>query len=267
MNLFQAIILGIVQGLTEFLPVSSSGHVEIGSALFGIQSEENLLFLTIIHGATALSTMLVYRKDIRNIVLDLLSFRKNESLNFTLKILLSALPVFILGVFFKENVEFFFGGKIGLVGSMLLITSGLLSFAHLKGNTHGKMSYSKAFIVGIAQAVAVIPGISRSGATISTSLLLGVEKEKATRFSFLMVLIPILGAMLLDIINMVQEPELSRGISFGALLGGFVAAFITGIIACRWMIQVVKKGRLLYFAVYCLIIGLLAIIISFLNAG
>jgi len=267
MNIFQAIILGIIQGLTEFLPVSSSGHVEIGSALFGIQSKENLLFLTIIHGGTSLSTIIVYKRDIGHIMSELLTFKKSESLNFTLKILLSTIPVLILGLFFTVQVEYFFGGKMTILGLMLLVTSALLMFAHFEGNTYGKISYPKALIIGFAQAIAVIPGISRSGATISTSLLLGVEKEKATRFSFMMVLIPILGAMMLNVISMVREPELSRGISFIALFGGFLASFFTGVIACRWMIKVVKKGKLLYFAIYCMVIGLLAIIISFLNAG
>jgi undecaprenyl-diphosphatase len=267
MGIFQAIVLGIIQGLTEFLPVSSSGHVEIGSVLFGIQSQDNLLFLTIIHGATSLSTIVVYWKDISQIFRGLLQFKNNEELNFTLKILLSAVPVFILGVFFSKDVEAFFGGRTMFIGFMLLITGLLLTFANYKGNTTGKISYSKAFLIGIAQAIAVIPGISRSGATISTSLLLNVDREKATRFSFLMVLIPILGAMLLNVLDMIENPYLSRGVSGTALVAGFLAAFITGVIACKWMIRIVKKGKLIYFAVYCFILGLLAILITFLNGG
>jgi undecaprenyl-diphosphatase len=164
-------------------------------------------------------------------------------------------------------VEYFFGGKTALVGTMLIITGLLLTFAHFKGQTEGKVTYSKAFLIGVAQAIAVIPGISRSGATISTSLLLEVDKEKATRFSFLMVLIPILGAMLLNMIELIEHPELSGGISFNALISGFIAAFITGVIACRWMISIVKKGKLIYFAIYCLIIGLTAIILTWIHAG
>ncbi len=263
MNIIQAIILGIIQGLTEFLPVSSSGHVEIGSALFGIRSGENLLFLIFIHGATSLSTIIVYHKSIAEIIRDLLKFENNESVQFTLKILLSAVPVFILGMFFRSEVEYFFGGKIGLVGSMLIVTSLLLTLAHFKKNTHKKVSYPKSFIIGIAQAIAVIPGISRSGATISTSLLLNVDKDKATRFSFLMVLVPIIGAMILDTIKLIQEPRLGGGISVTALFAGTIAAFITGVIACRWMIAVVRSGKLIYFAVYCLVIGVVAIILSF----
>lgn len=259
MSYFQAIILGIIQGLTEFLPVSSSGHVELGSVLFQAVTSENLLFITVIHGATSLSTIVVYRRDIGIIIKDLLKFRLNDSTIFTFKILLSTIPVLILGIFFKEQVENLFGGRIGLVGSMLIITSLLLLFANYAKNSEKDISYKNAFIIGIAQALAVMPGISRSGATISTSLLMGIDKDKATRFSFLMVLIPIIGAMLLDIINMIQEPELSRGISIPVLLIGFLAAFITGIAACRWMIAIVKKGKLLYFAIYCFIIGLTAI--------
>ena len=259
MSYFQAIILGIIQGLTEFLPVSSSGHVELGSVLFQAATSENLLFITVIHGATSLSTIVVYRKDIALIFKDLLKFSLNDSTIFTLKILLSTIPVLILGIFFKEQVESLFCGRIVLVGSMLIITSLLLLFANYAKNVKKDISFPKAFIIGIAQAFAVVPGISRSGATISTSLLMGVDKEKATRFSFLMVLIPIIGAMLLDIIDMIQEPELSRGISIPVLLIGFLAAFITGIAACRWMIAIVKKGKLLYFAIYCFIIGLTAI--------
>ena len=238
MNIFQALILGIIQGLTEFLPVSSSGHVEIGSALFNIQSEDNLLFLTIIHGATSLSTIVVYRKDIAGIFRDLLTFRRTGSLDFTLKILFSAIPVLILGLFFKEEVEVFFGGRTMLVGTMLIVTSLLLAFAHFKGPTSRAVSYPAALGIGIAQAFAVMPGISRSGATISTALLLGVDREKATRFSFLMVLIPILGAMLLDIIEIAQRPVIAEKMTFPVLLTGFLAAFITGILACRWMIQI-----------------------------
>jgi undecaprenyl-diphosphatase len=259
MSYFQAIILGIIQGLTEFLPVSSSGHVEIGTVLFNVSTAENLLFITVIHGATALSTIVVYRKDIGMIIKDLLQFKYNDSTAFSFKILLSTIPVLILGMFFKDEVENLFGGRIGLVGSMLIITSLLLLFANYAKNYRKDISYGKAFIIGIAQALAVMPGISRSGATISTSLMLGVDREKATRFSFLMVLIPIIGAMLLDVLNMIEEPELSRGISISVLFSGFIAAFITGILACKWMISIVKRGKLIYFAIYCLLVGLTAI--------
>jgi len=267
MNIFQAIILGIIQGLTEFLPISSSGHVEIGTFMFGITTSENLLFITAVHGATALSTIVVYRKDLIVIISDLLKFKKNESLDFSLKILLSTIPVLFLGLFFKENIESFFGGKIIFVGSMLVITSLLLLLANFAKDRKKDISFPKAFIIGIAQAIAVLPGISRSGATISTSLILGVDKEKATRFSFLMVLIPILGACLLDCIRIIKYPAYGSGISITVLIAGFISALISGIIACTWMIQIVKKGKLIYFAIYCLIVGLIAISYSILNAG
>lgn len=267
MSYFQAIILGIIQGLTEFLPVSSSGHVEIGTVLLGVSTSENLLFITVIHGATALSTIVVYRKEIGIIVKDLFLFQYSESVSFSLKILFSTIPVLLLGIFFMDEVEDLFGGRIGLVGSMLIITSLLLFIANYAKNYKKGITFPKAFIIGIAQALAVIPGISRSGATISTSLMLGIDKEKATRFSFLMVLIPIIGAMLLDAINMVKEPELSRGISIPVLATGFITAFITGIVACKWMISIVKKGKLLYFAIYCLIVGLTAIGFSIFYAN
>jgi len=231
----------------------------LGSVIFQAATSENLLFITVIHGATSLSTIVVYRKDIGIIIKDLFQFKLNDSTIFTFKILLSTIPVLVLGIFFKAEVENLFGGRIGLVGSMLIITSLLLLFANYAKNMKKDISFGKALVIGIAQALAVVPGISRSGATISTSLLMGVDKEKATRFSFLMVLIPIIGAMLLDIINLFQEPELSRGISIPVLLIGFIAAFLTGIAACRWMITIVKKGKLLYFAIYCFIIGLTAI--------
>lgn len=267
MGIFQAIVLGIIQGLTEFLPVSSSGHVELGTVLFDLQPHDHLLFLTIIHGATSLSTIVVYWKDIGQILNGLLQFKYNEELKFTLKILLSTIPVLILGVFFSKEIEAFFGGRTIFIGLMLLITSLLLTFAYFKGNTTGKIGYPKAFLIGIAQAIAVIPGISRSGATISTSLLLNVDRERATRFSFLMVLIPILGAMFLNVLDMIENPNLSRGVSVMALVAGFLAAFITGVLACKWMIRIVKKGKLIYFAIYCFILGLLSITITILNGG
>jgi undecaprenyl-diphosphatase len=267
MSYFQAIILGIIQGLTEFLPVSSSGHVEIGTELFGVSTSENLLFITVIHSATALSTIVVYRKDIGTILKDVLLLKYNESTAFSLKILFSTIPVTILVIFFKDEVENLFGGRIALVGSMLVITSILLLFANFARNYKKDISFLKAFLIGIAQALAVMPGISRSGATISTSLMLGVDKEKATRFSFLMVLIPIIGAMLLDIISMMKEPVLSRGISIPMLLAGFMAAFITGIAACKWMISIVKRDKLLYFAIYCFIVGLTSIGFSIFYAN
>lgn len=260
MTFIEALILGIIQGLTEFLPVSSSGHLEIGSYVLGIKSKDNLLFSIVVHGATALSTIIVFRKDIRDIILDLFQFKWNESTEFTLKIIISIIPVGIVGVFFEDQIEAFFGGRILLVGSMLLFTGLLLSFTFFKKNTSGEISYAKAFLIGLAQAIAIMPGISRSGSTIATALLLGVDKVKATRFSFLMVLVPIMGAMMLKIKDLFENPELASDTSSAVLFIGFTAAFISGLVACRWMITIVKKGKLIYFAIYCFIIGSIAII-------
>lgn len=262
MTFLEAIILGIIQGLTEFLPVSSSGHLEIGTVLLGVKSKDNLLFSIVVHGATALSTIVVFRNDIILIIKDIFKFEWNDSVEFSLKIILSMIPVGVVGILFEEKIESFFGGQILLVGSMLLLTGLLLLFTFFKGKTSGSVTFSKAILIGMAQAIAIMPGISRSGATISTALLLGVDKEKAAKFSFLMVLIPILGATLLKIKDLIETPELAADISSISLFAGFIAAFTSGLLACKWMISIVKKGKLIYFAVYCFIIGGIAIIAS-----
>ena len=255
MGIIEALILGIIQGLTEFLPVSSSGHIELGSAFLNVQSKDNLLFSIVVHGATALSTVVVFRKTIVEIVRELFQFKWNESTQFTSKIILSMIPVGLAGVFFEEKIESFFGGNVTFVASMLLITGVLLSFTYFSKNTKGDVTFLKSIIIGIAQAIAILPGISRSGSTISTAILLGVDKEKATKFSFLMVLPPILGAMLLKVLDVVEQPELLTSIPLSALSVGFIAAFISGIIACSWMVNLVKRGKLIYFAIYCIIVG------------
>ncbi|MCC5936885.1 MAG: undecaprenyl-diphosphate phosphatase [Lunatimonas sp.] len=259
MTTFEAIILGIVQGLTEFLPVSSSGHLEIASVLLGSTSlpEESLLFTVVVHFATAMSTIVVFRKDILHILQGLLKFQWNEEAQFSVKIILSMIPAVIIGLFFEEELEQMFGGKIILVGSMLLVTALLLFLADKAKNTGKPVSTGQAIIVGFAQAVAMLPGISRSGATISTSVLLGIDKEKAARFSFLMVLPLIIGKIGKDILDgaLTYESE-----NFGVMAIAFVAAFVAGLFACSWMIQLVKKSKLTIFAVYCLIVGLIAII-------
>ena len=260
MSLLEALILGIVQGLTEFLPVSSSGHIELGTFLFNIQSQDNLLFSIAVHAATSFSTIWVFRKEILQLVQESLRFRWNPKTQFVFYILISALPVVIVGLFFMDSVEGLFGGRVILVGSMLLVTGLLLSLTHFAGDTQGEITLGKALIIGCAQAVAVVPGISRSGATIATSLLLGVKKDTATRFSFLMVLVPILGATGLEALKIIKEPTLTENISFAVLGTGFIAAFISGLAACTWMIQIVKRGKLTYFAIYCFVIGSFAII-------
>jgi undecaprenyl-diphosphatase len=264
MGVLEAVILGLVQGLTEFLPVSSSGHIELGKAILNIGGSENLLFSVLVHGATALSTIVVFRKDIWTIMRDLLRFQLNESTVYTFKILLSMIPVGLLGIFFKDEIEGMFTGNILLVGSMLLVTALLLTFAYFKKPGSGDVTYKNAFIIGIAQALAIVPGISRSGATISTGLLAGIEKDKVARFSFLMVLIPILGASALELKAFIETSEDPGTQKFYVLFTGFVAAFFAGIMACSWMIRIVRRGKLIYFAIYCLLIGLLAITVHFL---
>lgn len=257
MNEFQALILGLIQGLTEFLPVSSSGHLEIGHALLGVKTENNLVFAVLVHVATVLSTLVVFRKDIIILLTDLFSFKWNESTRYISLLLLSAVPILFLGLFFAEQIEQFFTGNLLLVGSMLLITSGLLTFAHFAKHGDGKMTWQRAIIIGLAQAVAVMPGISRSGATIATGLILKTKKDEVARFSFLMVLVPILGAAFLDIVGGDFSQETAIGA--GPLIIGFLAAFISGLLACTLMINIVKKGKLIYFGIYCLIVGLIAI--------
>jgi len=264
MDILDSIILGVVQGLTEFLPVSSSGHLEIGKAILGDNSvpEESLLFTVVLHFATALSTIVVFRKDILDIIKGFLSFKWNDDTKFIIKIIVSMLPAVIVGLFFEEQLESLFGGNILLVGCMLLVTAMLLFLADKAKNTTKKVSFKNAFIIGISQAIAMIPGISRSGATISTSVLLGNDKAKAARFSFLMVVPLIFGKIAKDIFSGEFSFE-SQNIT--ALSIGFIAAFISGLFACTWMIALVKKSKLSYFAIYCVVVGLIAIIFSLLN--
>lgn len=260
MTWIEALILGILQGLTEFLPVSSSGHLEIGTVLLNVESKENLLFAVVVHAATALATIVVFRKDIVEIFQGLLEFKWNESWIFTIKILISMIPVGIVGILYEDVITSLFIGNMLLVGCMLLVTSALLFFSHFKKVNDKPVSWIDALVIGVAQSVAILPGISRSGATIATALLLGVERAKAARFSFLMVLIPILGASLLKIIDYYKAPEQFEGLPASAMIIGFIAAFIAGYFACTWMIGIVKKGKLTYFAAYCFIVGSIALI-------
>ncbi|WP_291778233.1 undecaprenyl-diphosphate phosphatase [Cecembia sp.] len=258
MEIIDALILGIVQGLTEFLPVSSSGHLELGAALLGSDKlpEESLMFTVVLHFATALATLLVFRKDIAEILTGLIKREWNEETQFSSKIILSMVPAVIVGLFFEEKLEQFFGGKIVFVGSMLLVTALLLFLADKAKNTDRGVSFPNAIIVGLAQAVAMLPGISRSGATISASVLLGIDKNKAARFSFLMVVPLIFGKIAKDLLDggLVFSED-----TFGYLAVGFIAAFISGYFACVWMIALVRKSKLTYFAIYCTIVGLIAI--------
>ncbi len=257
MSTIQALLLGLVQGLTEFLPVSSSGHLEIGHVILGVETDNNLLFAVTVHVATVLSTLVVFRRDILALLTDLFAFKWNESTQYISKLLLSAVPVLIIGLFFVDHIEQFFTGNLLLVGSMLLVTAGLLTFAHFVKKGNSEITRGKALIIGIAQAVAVIPGISRSGATIATGLITGAKKDEIARFSFLMVLIPILGAAFLDVVG--GDFTKAASIETIPLLTGFLAAFLSGLLACSLMIKIVKRGKLIYFAIYCVIIGFFAI--------
>ncbi len=263
MDWLQALILGLVQGLTEYLPVSSSGHLAIGSYLFGIEGEENLAFTVAVHVATVLSTLVILWKEIDWIFRGLFKMQLNDETRYVINIIISMIPVGIVGVFFKDAVENIFGSGLLIVGCMLLLTAMLLTFSYYaKPRQKEKISLRDAFIIGIAQACAVMPGLSRSGSTIATGLLLGNKKEKLAQFSFLMVIPPILGEALLDILKAVKGEELFGGIDTMPLIIGFLAAFISGCLACQWMINVVKKGKLIYFGIYCAIAGAITIACS-----
>ncbi len=264
MSWFEALVLGVIQGLTEFLPVSSSGHLIIGSALFGLKGEENLTFAIVVHAATVLSTIVVLWAEVSKLFKGFFSFKWNKETQFVFKILLSMVPVAIVGLFFKDYVEGLFGDGLLLVGCMLLVTAVLLTFSYYaKPRLKEDISYKDAFIIGVAQCLAVLPGLSRSGSTIATGLLLGNKKELVAKFSFLMVIIPILGESVLDLLKGGFSAEIS-GISTASLITGFMAAFISGTLACKWMIQLVSKGKLIYFAYYCVFVGLGVIIYSLL---
>jgi undecaprenyl-diphosphatase len=262
--LIRAIILGIIQGLTEFLPVSSSGHLELGKYLLNDQSlaEESLLMTVVLHAATALSTIVIFRKDIWQILRGLFRFRWNEETRYSVNILISMIPAALVGFFLEEQIEWFFNRNILLVGFMLFITGLLLLLADRARNTNQKVKPVSALIIGLAQAIAILPGISRSGATISTSVLLQIDRTKAARFSFLMVVPLILGKMAKDIL----DGGLSNtGDQFFPLLAGFIAAFLTGLWACNWMISLVKRSKLTWFAAYCFLVGIFSIVLYLVN--
>lgn len=261
MTWIEALILGIVQGLTEFLPVSSSGHLELGKVLLNTEVKEDLTFTVLVHFATVLSTITVFFGEVRELAKGAFTFRWNEPTRYLVKILLSMIPVLIVGIFFKEEVESLFSGNLLLVGIALLVTALLLLSTQLVRPGVKKIPYADALIMGFAQAIAVIPGISRSGATISTGLLLKNERGEVAKFSFLMVLLPIIGAAGLDLLTMDASAG-SAAVPVISLITGFLAAYLSGFLACRWMISLVKKGNLHWFALYCGIIGILAIIFA-----
>lgn len=259
MTFFEAIILGLVQGLTEFLPVSSSGHLEITKALFNVDPEQSFYFSIAVHGATVLSTIVVFWKEIMNLVNGSLRFKINDESSYVLKILLSMIPVGLTGILLKKPIESLFNGNIVFIGMMLLITSVILAFAHFAGKKERSIGYKDAFIIGIAQAIAVIPGISRSGSTIAAGLINGNKKEEIAKFSFLMVLIPVLGANFLEILS---GDASASTISMAAIIAGGLTAFISGYIACKWMISLVKRSKLIWFSIYCAIVGIASIILG-----
>lgn len=266
MSEFEALILGLIQGLTEYLPVSSSGHLAIGSALFGIDGESNLTFTVAVHVATVLSTLVILWKEIDWLLKGLFKFEMNEETRYVINIVVSMIPIAIVGFFFKDKVEEIFGSGLLIVGLMLLLTACLLAFSYYaKPRQRGKITMKDAFIIGIAQACAVMPGLSRSGSTIATGLLLGNKKEKLAQFSFLMVIPPILGEALLDIKKTIEgSAEAAVGkIELLPLIIGFTAAFVAGCFACKWMINIVKKGKLIYFAIYCAIVGTITLVSTF----
>ena len=264
MNSVEALVLGLVQGLTEYLPVSSSGHLAIGSYLFNVNGEENLAFTVAVHVATVLSTFVILWSEIAWILKGLFKFELNDETRYTLNIIVSMIPVGIVGVFFKDTVEDIFGSGLLIVGIMLLVTAALLAFSYYaKPRQKEQIGLRDAFIIGMAQALAVLPGLSRSGSTIATGLLLGNKKERLAQFSFLMVIPPILGEALLDVIKAAKGEEAFGGIDTLPLTVGFIAAFVSGCLACKWMINIVKKGKLIYFGIYCAVVGVVTIICNF----
>ena len=271
MDWLQALILGLVQGLTEYLPVSSSGHLAIGSELLGIQAEESMMFTVAVHVATVLSTLVILGHEVWKILSGALHAPVGGQLNddhkYVLNIVISMIPIGIVGVFFKDEVEAIFGSGLTVVGACLLLTALLLSYSYFaKPKLKDKISLRDAFIIGLSQALAVLPGLSRSGSTIATGLILGNKKENMAQFSFLMVIPPILGEALLDCIKAYKEGMAAAfgGCDATALAVGFIAAFVSGCIACKWMINIVRRGKLIYFAIYCLIVGAITLVTSFI---
>jgi len=261
MTWIEALILGLIQGLTEFLPVSSSGHLEIGKVLLNVEVKEDLTFTVLVHFATVLSTITVFFGELKELTRGLFAFRWNAETKYVSRILLSMIPVLIVGILFKDEVESLFSGNLKLVGGALLVTAALLISTQLVKAGTKKIPFPDALLMGIAQAIAVIPGISRAGATISTGLLMKNDRSEVARFSFLMVLLPIIGAALLDILSL-SSSNSEPAISAGSMIIGFLAAYISGYLACTWMIRLVKKGNLYWFAIYCSLVGVIAIIFS-----
>ena len=259
MDYFDSLVLGVIQGLTEFLPVSSSGHLELGKIVLGdkLVPKESMIFTVVLHFATALSTIVIFRKDIKDIFLDLIKLNCNSNTQFTIKIIISMIPAVAVGIFFEDFLESLFSNNLLLVGAMLILTALLLILADIKTNNNKKIKAHSALIIGISQAIAILPGISRSGATISTAVLLGIDKTKAARFSFLMVIPLIFGKIIKDILGGELAYDHNQ---FTVLMTGFLAAFISGLLACTWMIRLVKNSKLKYFAFYCVVVGFFTVV-------
>ncbi|MDO4320668.1 MAG: undecaprenyl-diphosphate phosphatase [Bacteroidales bacterium] len=281
MDTLNALIMGIVQGLAEYLPISSSGHLEICGKLLGLDldPEASLEFDVLLHVATVLSTIVVLWREFAPLCVSFFTFRRDKNFDMVMKILVSCIPVAVVGLCFKDFIEGFFDKNMTVIGVCLLVTAALLSFSYFfrtrpldevpangrKPYKPRDINYIDAFVIGCAQAVAVLPGLSRSGTTIATGILIGDKREQVARFSFLMVIIPILGQALLDIKDYITEPAVTSAAEIGwmPMLVGFLASFIVGCLACRWMLDIVKKGKLVWFAVYCLIVGVLCITTGF----
>lgn len=271
MEWLDAFILGLVQGLAEYLPISSSGHLEIFREILGIDlpKDEILQFDIMVHAATVCSTIVILWPMFSKLCKSFFTFKRDNDFYYVCKILLSCIPVGIVGVFFKDTVEQFFGDGLTVVGVCLLITAALLTFAHFSDYISGKLipanrgrdiSWLDAFVIGCAQAVAVLPGLSRSGTTIATGILIGDKRDKVAAFSFLMVIIPIIGEALLDVKDMIAEPQASGAVSTLSLVIGFVTAFVVGCCACKWMLSLVRKGQLVWFALYCVAVGVICLL-------
>lgn len=259
MNWFEAIILGLIQGITEFLPVSSSGHLELGKYLFNINPDTNFYFSVAVHGATVLSTIAVLWKEIADLFKGFFKFRLNEETKYVFKIFISMIPVGIAGLFLTDIVDKYFTGNMISLGIQFIITAVLLFLTSFIKPKERPIGYLDSFIIGIAQAIAVLPAISRSGATIATGMMIGNKKSDIAKFSFLMVLIPIIGA---NLVEMRSGGFSVEGTSVSVILAGFITAFISGYFACKWMINLVKKGKLVWFAVYCVLVGVFSILLG-----
>ncbi len=267
MSWIEALVLGLIQGLTEFLPVSSSGHLSIGQNLLNLDTSaaDNLSFIVVVHIATVMSTITILWKEIFSLAKGTFSTVKwNDEKLYVSKVLVATIPVFVVGMFFKDTVEAIFGSGLMVVGCSLLVTASLLAFAYFaKPRKKENISFLDAFIIGLGQACAVLPGLSRSGTTIATGLILGNKKETIAQFSFIMVIIPILGQALLEVIDIFSNPTMaSSTLGILPMIVGFLGAYVSGCLACRFMIELVKKGKLVYFAIYCLLVGLATIVFS-----